>query len=62
MFTFEERVELTLAIGLFALLNRFNDSLWMDLDDGAPPQAVIRIPTEAFQRYAETMYPNGDHG
>lgn len=55
-FSEAEQVELTLVIGLFALLNRFNDSLWMDLDDGAPPHAVLSIPPDAFRRYAATMY------
>jgi len=49
-------VELTLAIGLFAFLNRFNDSLWMDLDDGAPPGANLHIEPDAFRRYARGMY------
>lgn len=57
-FTREELIELTLAIGQFAMLNRINDSLWTDLDDGAPPEAVIWVEPDAFRRYAATMYPD----
>ena len=55
-FSEPELVELTMAICQFALLNRFNDSLWMDLDDGAPPGANLYIEQQAFQRYAAAMY------
>lgn len=61
-FSFEERVELTLAIGQFAMLNRINDSLWTDLDDGAPPGAVIWVEPVAFERYAKGMYPSRPAG
>jgi AhpD family alkylhydroperoxidase len=57
LFTEDELVELTLVSCLFAMLNRFNDSLWLDLDDeGAPPGANLYIGTDAFRRYAERMY------
>jgi alkylhydroperoxidase family enzyme len=55
-FTEDEFVELTLVIAMFAMLNRINDSLWMDLDEGAPPGTNLYIEPEAFRRYAETMY------
>ena len=55
-FSPDELVELTLAIGLFAFLNRFNDSMWMDLDEGAPTGANLYIEPEAFRRYASGMY------
>lgn len=54
-----ELVELTLVIGEFAFLNRFNDSLWMDLDDGAPEGANLYIEPEQFRRYAGNMYDGG---
>lgn len=53
-----ELAELTMAICQFALLNRMNDSLWMDLDEGARPGTNIHIEREAFERYASGMYPN----
>jgi hypothetical protein len=52
-----ELVELTLAVCLFNFLNRFNDTIWLELDDGAPPGANLHIHPDAFRRYAETMYP-----
>lgn len=56
-FTPDELVELTLVSCLFAMLNRFNDSLWLDLDDeGAPPGASLYIGRDAFRAYAERMY------
>lgn len=55
----DELVELTLVIGEFAFLNRFNDSLWMDLDDGAPAGANLYIEPEDFRRYAAAMYDEG---
>lgn len=52
-----EVVELTLVSCLFAMLNRFNDSLWLDLDDtGAPAGSNLHIPQASFARYASTMY------
>lgn len=51
-----EAIELTLAICLFNFLNRFNDTMWLELDDGAPPTAQLHIEPEAFRRYATTMY------
>ena len=52
----EQIVELTLAACLFNFLNRFNDSMWIELDDGAQPGAQLYIEPEAFQRYADGMY------
>ena len=54
-----EVVELTLAACLFNFLNRFNDTMWLELDEGAPPNARLSIPPEAFRRYADAMYPEG---
>ena len=48
--------EITLAIGLFAFLNRFSDSIWIDLDDGAPRGAHLYIEPDRFQSYARGMY------
>lgn len=61
--SFDERevVELTLAACLFNFLNRFNDTMWLELDDGAPSDAQLFIDPEAFRRYAETMYHDGNH-
>jgi alkylhydroperoxidase family enzyme len=51
-----ETVELTLAACLFNFLNRFNDTMWLELDDGAPPGARLHIELSAFRRYATTMH------
>lgn len=57
LFTPDEVIELTLVSCLFAMLNRFNDSLWLDLDDpGAPSGASLEITRDAFRGYAERMY------
>ena len=53
-------VELTLAACLFNFLNRFNDTMWLELDDGAPPGAQLMIEPVAFRRYAGSMYPEVD--
>ncbi len=53
-------VELTLAICLFNFLNRFNDTMWLELDDGAPPNANLHIHPSAFEEYAATMFPDSD--
>ncbi|MGH2701134.1 MAG: carboxymuconolactone decarboxylase family protein [Actinomycetota bacterium] len=58
-FTQAEAVELTLAACLFNFLNRFNDTMWLELDDGAPPGAELYIEPEAFRRYAASMYERG---
>jgi hypothetical protein len=50
-------VELTLAACLFNFLNRFNDTMWLELDDGAPPGSQLLIEPAAFRRYADSMYP-----
>jgi alkylhydroperoxidase family enzyme len=55
-FSRAEAVELTLAACLFNFLNRFNDTMWLELDDGAPPGTQLHIEPEAFRRYASTMY------
>jgi hypothetical protein len=55
-FSQAEAVELTLAACLFNFLNRFNDTMWLELDDGAPPGAQLHIEPEAFRRYAASMY------
>jgi alkylhydroperoxidase family enzyme len=55
-----EAIELTLATFLFNSLNRFNDTMWLELDDGAPPGVRLHIEPEAFRRYATTMYEGGD--
>ena len=55
-FSLAEAVELTLAVCLFNFLNRFNDTMWLELDDGAPPGAQLLVEPEAFHRYATTMY------
>lgn len=55
-FSQAQAVELTLAACLFNFLNRFNDTMWLELDDGAPPGAELRIEPEAFRRYAASMY------
>ena len=56
VFSDEEIHELTLAACLFNFLNRFNDSLWIDLDEGAQPGAQLFVEPPAFRRYAETMF------
>jgi hypothetical protein len=58
-FTDAEIVELTLAACLFNFLNRFNDTMWLELDDGAPPGAQLMIEPDAFQRYADAMNERG---
>jgi alkylhydroperoxidase family enzyme len=55
-----EAIELTLAACLFNFLNRFNDTMWLELDDGAPPGVQLQIEPEAFRRYATTMYEGGN--
>jgi hypothetical protein len=55
-FTQAQVVELTLAVCLFNFLNRFNDTMWLELDDGAPPGAELYIEPEVFRRYAASMY------
>jgi alkylhydroperoxidase family enzyme len=54
-FTDEELVELTLAASLFNFLNRFNDTMWLELDGGAPEGANLHIEPEAFRRYADAI-------
>jgi alkylhydroperoxidase family enzyme len=54
-FSEEEVVELTLAACLFNFLNRFNDTMWLELDEGAPPGAQLQIEPEAFRKYATTI-------
>ncbi len=56
VFTEPELVELTLAASLFNFLNRFNDTMWLELDDGAPSGANLHIHRDAFERYAAAMY------
>lgn len=60
VFTEPEIVELTLAACLFNFLNRFNDTMWLELDDGAPPNADLFVVPESFRRYAAAMYPPDD--
>ena len=55
-----EAIELTLAACLFNFLNRFNDTMWLELDDGAPAGAQLHIEPEAFLAYAEAMYEGGE--
>jgi hypothetical protein len=55
-----EAIELTLAACLFNFLNRFNDTMWLELDDGAPPGAQLMIEPDAFRRYADAMVDGGD--
>ncbi len=55
-FTHAQAIELTLAACLFNFLNRFNDTMWLELDGGAPPGAKLHIEPESFRRYAESMY------
>ena len=55
-----EAIELTLAACLFNFLNRFNDTMWLELDDGAPPEAQLMIEPYAFRRYADAMVDGGD--
>ena len=57
VFTDDEIVELTLASCLFNFLNRFNDTMWLELDGGAPGNANLHIHPDAFRRYAEMAYP-----
>ena len=54
-----EAIELTLAACLFNFLNRFNDTMWLELDEGAPPGAQLMIEPEAFERYAFAMLDDG---
>lgn len=53
-------VELTLAVCLFNFLNRFNDTMWLQLDEGAPPGADLLIEPAAFRAYADAMFPEVD--
>jgi hypothetical protein len=55
-FSEDQVVELTLAACLFNFLNRFNDTMWLELDDGAPPGAPLYIEPDAFRTYAASMY------
>ena len=55
-----EAIELTLAACLFNFLNRFNDTMWLELDDGAPPGAQLMIEPKSFERYANAMLDDGD--
>jgi hypothetical protein len=55
-----EAIELTLAACLFNFLNRFNDTMWLELDDGAPAGARLSIEPDAFRRYADGMFDEGD--
>jgi alkylhydroperoxidase family enzyme len=50
-----QAIELTLAVCLFNFMNRFNDTMWLELEDGAPPGPRMRIEPSAFRRYATTM-------
>lgn len=59
-FTHDEQVELTFATALFALMNRFNDSLCTDMDAGAPNGASLQIEVSDFLRYVQTVY--GERG
>ena len=54
-FTRAQAIELTLAACLFNFLNRFNDTMWLELDGGAPPGAKLHIEPESFRRYAASM-------
>jgi alkylhydroperoxidase family enzyme len=58
-FSQAQAVELTLAVCLFNFLNRFNDTMWLELDEGPPPGAKLHIEPEAFRRYAASMYEGG---
>ena len=60
--SFDEReaIELTLAACLFNFLNRFNDTMWLELDDGAPPGTQLMIEPHAFRRYADGMFDEAD--
>jgi hypothetical protein len=58
-FSQAQALELTLAACLFNFLNRFNDTMWLELDDGAPPGAQLHIEPEAFRRYAASMFGAG---
>ena len=58
-FSQAEAIELTLAVCLFNFLNRFNDTMWLELDGGAPPGAKLHIEPETFRRYAGSMYERG---
>ena len=60
VFTDEEVVELTLASSLFNFLNRFNDTMWLELDGGAPEGANLFIDPDAFRRYAEAIAEDGE--
>ncbi|HSL09995.1 MAG TPA: hypothetical protein VLA82_01595 [Actinomycetota bacterium] len=59
VFDEDEVVELTLAACLFNFLNRFNDTMWLELDGGAPANARLSIPPASFRRYADAMYAEG---
>ena len=58
-FSEPEVVELTLAASLFNFLNRFNDTMWLELDGGAPPSTQLHVEPEAFARYAASMFETG---
>lgn len=49
-----------MAACLFNFLNRFNDTMWLELDEGAPPGAQLLVDEDAFRRYADAMYPEGE--
>jgi alkylhydroperoxidase family enzyme len=54
-FSQAQAIELTLAVCLFNFMNRFNDTMWLELEDGAPPGPQMHIEPSAFRRYATTM-------
>ena len=59
-FTEPEIVELTLAASLFNFLNRFNDTMWLEVDEGAPPSTRLHVEPDAFARYAASMFETGE--
>jgi hypothetical protein len=54
-FSQAQAIELTLAVCLFNFMNRFNDTMWLELEEGAPPGPRMHIEPSAFRRYATTM-------
>jgi alkylhydroperoxidase family enzyme len=60
VFTEPQAVELTLVACLFNFLNRFNDTMWLELDDGAPANANLHVHPDAFDRYAAKI--DSPHG
>lgn len=55
-FSRDKLVELTTAICQYAFLNRFNDSLWMELEERKNPKKTLVIEPEEFEAYTKTMY------